>query len=475
MKAIIFILLVAASFASKAEEVVPYRGFRMTLAKTTILEIQHGVSKSAIESLKDDAWQDIVEVIGSGLFKAAFSIKKIKCTAATFDATKVGAESVTLANDAIAITRPGPAATITFGFEYNFQLLGFNLLFGTASITLTSAGWIQAQVFSARDISTSPSFTWSPAVAVISGTDLFKGITGWTIRLFSMKFYPSLLASLNKKINDLTLKTFDDWMNLRAPFYPDGSLNMTMHNSLASLVEAPVGHINWVYDTNVIVDNRPYNKKMWRYQKTVPTGAAYKGTFCTVINILSAMLETQSKARDFTFNILPASIGLKGKLYELSYIMPRLEEHFEENMNIFIGCRPINDNSIVMIKDPEENNLETRMQGSASCTIGVSPLGKDVVTVIFTVRGTVENAVDVDNGVGVIQGHIKDISIFDYKISGSMVPVEQPQMLQKIMTNIVNLAADKMIIPAGLYAKMPFTSQMAAPVVTTEEFCFRYK
>lgn len=465
-------LILIASICASYAETVPYTGFRVSLKKEVMGEVYNGIYKTAAESLKAEKWSDLVEDIGSGLFSLGFSLTNIKCAQATFDASKVS-RSIQVRQNSIEVVDSGAGLTSKYDFTYEFHLMGMTLFFGTGSLSLNSVKTTMTQAFLGKEIATFYGIDWKLEGIQLSGYELFGGVTAWTTRMMTSKHYQAALNVLKNAIHKGTNAFMNKWYELKTPFYEDGSLDMVLINSVYLLNEAAEGYVSFGFATRVAVEDRPYNRTVWRLKKNSPLPES-SAQVCVAENLISNMVEIRGKARDFIFIVDPVSIGLSGHLSDLMQAMPQLAEHFDENDVMTIGCRPNGDNDIVTINDGKLSEEHGRLEIPLTCAFGDMPSGATLLSAGFVLRANTNKVVELVDGFYSINGNVVAPTLYSYKVDSSIAPVEDIDQLVRIFVKVAGLINNFKLLPRGLVVKAPIIPTTATKTITADEYCFNY-
>lgn len=471
---LIAIVLIAGSIRA-ADDFTPYTGVKMTIKFDRLKEMYSSVFDYSAQVVKKMTWPNYEKIWGSSFFSLSFSLTNIKSTDTKYDPSKLKTSLITMKPEVLTLNRTGPALSFTFTFDYDFKLFGMSLYFGAGSLVLSSNEQDLMNVFETSGVKTYNRFSWTPAFE-IKGSNPFGAIAKLSEILFSDSFYTLVADAMKNTIHSVVSGMLAEWYTLKTPFYPDGSLNMTLVNSLITAREAPTGFATMAFATNVTIEDRPYNKMIWKAFNPVADLGDNTFQVCFSSSLITAMVEVQGKARDFIFSVKPEQIGLKPTISELIYAMPTIETQLDPSLEMSIGCRPNGNYDIVMLEDAKLTDNDISIQIPALCAFGAKSIGKDIVTINFFLRGKIVKKPELKDNIYSFKGIVSEAKLYSMKIADSAFPVDQPEVLLDYMTRIGPLLENFPILPQGLTVRPPFgNSSPNAPLLSKDNVCFRYK
>ncbi len=476
MIASVLVLILLSSAFTLGSNPIPYTGYRITLSKQELANAYYGVYKAATTALTNEKWADYSQTYGSGLFSLGFYVSDVKCASANFDSSKAELKNVATKDATLEVELSGNALVAGYTFSYEFKLMGMSFFFGTGALSLSSKTIHMVQEFTDDSVSTKLTVGWNTEVSKISGSDPFGGVIRWLVALTNDKLAAQLNAVYGKAVQQSSAAFYKQWAELKTPFYNDGSLNMVLRSFMQGLGEFPQGYISFGYDTRVTVEDRPYNKMVWKMHYNDAPIESSKAQVCVAAGLVASMVEVRGKARDFLFRLTPTEVGFPtGKLSDLSEAMPMLGEVFTEDEDMTIGCRPNGDNDIVMIKDGLLSENVMRLQVPINCMFGAMPSGKLALSVNFVVRASVTKEYGVtEAGFVSINGFAKSPALYSFKSDFEIVPVEQNELVGRVLSKIVAKLENFKILPEPLAVPLPFKPATHANVITKDEYCFNY-
>eukprot|EP01022_Parablepharisma_sp_SALTPOND_P001999 TRINITY_DN108220_c0_g1_i1.p1 TRINITY_DN108220_c0_g1~~TRINITY_DN108220_c0_g1_i1.p1 ORF type:complete len:502 (+),score=23.92 TRINITY_DN108220_c0_g1_i1:80-1507(+) len=467
------IALVFATFSLCVSTAFPYTGFRVTLQKPVFADLYTDILKATVNSTLIAPWPSIIYRIGSEPFNIGFDLTSITCTEATFNESKI---ELTIEQNLANYKLIGTPISYTFTFEYDFQMFGMHFFFGTGQAQIILNSLELTQTFSEQSVNTNTTFSAGTSISHISGTDPFKGITLWCLYLLHAFHEQNISKILSKFLSLGTAKILQRYFEVKVPVYlnGNGSLNLTLESSLFTLNEVPHDYVSLSFFTNITVEKRPYNKKLYRFHQSsvVPEGA--KGQVCVAANIIPGMLEVLGKTREFVFPIEPVRIGLSGKMLDLVNLMPELNDQYNTDEDIYIGCRAVPDSDILMINDPWLTANEIRIQIPVNCIFGPKKSNINLFSVTFSMRASIYKEIEVRKLTYWIKGTVKRPELYYYELDYSFGKIEQTDTLIKILRKIVGLMEGFKVIPEGLGIPVPFDPTGGSYKMDKEEYCFNY-
>ena len=469
------LILIASVFVSA--DTTPYTGYRFSIKKEMLRKAYYGIYDTAAKSLIPEKWANVSQKIANGTFGAGFYMTNIVCTSGVFDASKVSDNSKVVVNgrDLTVSFDPAPLK-FTFTFAYEYKLIGMSPYFGTGILSITPDVFGMVQTFNPDALTTKMGVTWRVTIDKISGGDLFKGVTRWISMLITDKLVPDFNTRYQMRVQAASDVNYGKWYKVITPLHDDKSVNMALVGKLNRFEENPAGYITFAFDTVVTVPENPYIKSLVKLQTAPhPIDPATNAQVCVAATLIPAMVEIRGKARSFVFPIEPKEIGLTGKLKDLFHSMSRLEEIFDANEVMDIGCRPFGDNDIVMLNDPSLPNDKGKIQVPINCVIGGLPSGKQVLSINFVVRAEVQKVVEQTNNVWTINGLAKTPLLYSFKIADSIVPVDQYDIIVRILDGVARKLVDFKLLPESLTLPIPFkAANLGTPELSKDEYCFNY-
>eukprot|EP01022_Parablepharisma_sp_SALTPOND_P001149 TRINITY_DN105685_c1_g1_i1.p1 TRINITY_DN105685_c1_g1~~TRINITY_DN105685_c1_g1_i1.p1 ORF type:complete len:486 (+),score=32.27 TRINITY_DN105685_c1_g1_i1:181-1638(+) len=450
-----------------------YTGFRFTVQKG-ILEATHLENfKAMTEQMTGLTWPDLKHSVGSGFFSIVFKITNLKTTGGEYDFSKNTAHDMIIGdNRTIQIHQTGPVLTLTFGFDYDFALLGMHLFRGHGTAQLTSNKLALAEVFKTRGIDSLFMAEWAIKSSV-SGLNLFGGMTRWVDYLFNEQQLVKVDKQIEAIMEDTMVEKLTKWTDFKVEFYSSGALTMLLKNNLVTMNESSEGYLSLGYQTDIFVEDRPLAKKTWRYVNTPVNTNGEKVQFCVSTSLIPNMVEMQNKAKDFMYRLEGKDIGLSGKIKDLAPIMPKIYEHFDPELDMYIGCRPTPGYDIVRIASPPHTD-RVQVQVPINCVFGVVESSTNLLSVNFYVRGNITKEYTLSLDYVSLHGRYKAPWIYYLKVAFSKYPVEAMDMVYVIMGKITRLLNAFPIIAPGLTIKADIGATKGTYTPGVEEDCFSF-
>ncbi len=474
-----FILFTSALAADAPT--VAYSGYRVTLPKTTAHSGFLVAFSEVVKASTGSHWPDLEHRVGSGIFSVAFSAKGLKCTQAEYDPAKMTEKNFHLEQNTLTLSQKGKGLTYTFELNWDFEVLGMHLLFGTAQLTLTTSQLNIILSFVDQEVSAKVEPTWGLAIQNVKGGSFFAAaVEKWIAILVNPALFQAVMAALNPAMGAKATGLIAPWVHLSNPLHENNTLDMVLQNFIVEMKEAPENFVSVGVATSVRVDKRPYNKMMW---KTVNTSVSLQQEgieqMCVSNDILVAMQEVIGKARDMLRVVEPNELSLKGTVNDLTPIMPQLEAQYDtSSISMKIGCRPYGDYDMVMLKD--EGGLQpgqVKVQLPLTCSFFSEADSKEVLGLEFFVRATLTQDVK-DNGKEMLfTGTLSDVKLYSYLALTHAAPIEGYDTLLNLVYKLSKLYDGFKMVEAGLrIPKMnPAASILAVEHKSYDETCVTLK
>jgi len=473
MIASLLVLILVTSCLAADPNPVGYTGFRVTFKKDLLQGYYVLDLKEATGAVAKHAWENMNFTAGSGLFSAAFFMKDLKCTA-KFEESKGSVKKFNVANSRIEMDLAGAMVSFEYAFNYEFHLFNIPFFAGTAKLHYTSSLISLDQNFTYSDAPTAFKIAWTTVVDSITGLDLFGSITK-SINTLAPKLGIALANVYASEFQIVTMNVLKHWMELKHPMYENNLLDMTLHNSMLAVHEYPAGFVILGFFTKISVDDRPYNKLIWKTLYTdVPADNATLIQTCIATNLVTGIAEIRGKARDFLFRIKPADLGLSGKVSDLLPIIPGLDEFFGDDETLTVGCRPNGDNDIVMVKTANDNTEHATIQIPINCQFGGLPTGKLALSVNFVMRATVKKVFEEDGKLLAVNAYAHDTKLYSYKVDSSIAPVADFELIIRMLNKLGAKLENFQLLPKPLSIPITFEPASKTGILTDAEYCVNY-
>eukprot|EP00831_Metopus_contortus_P051398 TRINITY_DN43144_c0_g1_i2.p2 TRINITY_DN43144_c0_g1~~TRINITY_DN43144_c0_g1_i2.p2 ORF type:complete len:189 (-),score=45.62 TRINITY_DN43144_c0_g1_i2:60-626(-) len=118
------------------------------------------------------------------------------------------------------------------------------------------------------------------------------------------------------------------------------------------------------------------------------------------------------------------------------------------------------------------NNI--RVQIPVDCVFGISTLGNILISFRFIVRTSILPNSKIGGEGAIINGTLAKPEMYEFVISGSVVPVAQPGVILNYAGRLSEKIENFPVVEAGIHFKPPFEMKKGGYREGDEEFCFTF-
>jgi hypothetical protein len=365
----------------------------------------------------------------------------------------------------------GNASHVDVKFDWSFEFMGVHVFFGDGNVALESTSLNFTQNYEQNLPKTSIEVVWEIQDLWIKGVWGTKPMEKWIRGAIETYMLANVTLAMNERID-----VFDD--QIMSEFYSipikyPNNLNMTILNTLynvASFTDEYSEKASFGYISNITVDDRPYNKMIWREISTDASGL-YDLAVCYPMEIIPAFLEVQAKSRYFYWSVNVTEVfGLADTVSGFADVFPELADRYPSTEKVSIGCRPID-----MIVDlVSEKSYQHLMQIPVVCTFDVRRTGERFLNVDVFFRANYEAK---RSEIGNLFASIENVEIA-HIFPHPHIPATQLAVVINMLTDLCDPIAHIEILHPGIstpffrndaqYKEIGFTAR-------AEDVCFWYQ
>lgn len=450
-----------------------YTGLRFTVQKS-IIEASHYEAYVALaNSLASLVWPNMIKSVGSSFFGITFNATNVKTISAKYDASKATASAFTVGDKTWKLNQTGEVLTIAQGFDYDLMFLGMHVLFGKGQAVLATKSLVLVETFADRNVTTTLNADWKASVTV-DGWSVFGLLYKW-VELALDDHYKLLADKLQTAVTVFLADKLKTWTDIKVIFYPDTTaLNVLLKNGVLTMNEEPAGYITIGYQTHFAVEDRLPIDEAVKVINTPVAVTTEKCKVCVSPSILSHMLHLRARTGDFLYPIEPRKIGLVGKLSDLAGVMPRVQEAFDPELEMYVGCQGSKADSILRIKDADLNKERIKVQAPFSCTFGIKKLGIQLLTTYGYLRATVMKTGSSDATSFTMKGKVTTPYVQSVGVTYAAYPVEGMDTLRTIISRAVYLLEGFEVVPPGVTVNVKVGASQVAYQPGALEDCYSY-
>jgi len=355
----------------------------------------------------------------------------------------------------------------TYSVKYSFSILGINLLYGTAEVSVKAGDGLFVQEFIGGEVKTSVKSQVTITPTKISSLLFSGGISYWIKEIANKGSLTGPLRIIEKSIDKEVLEFYSKWVSYE-PFKRD-NLQLVFNNELNSIRHAE-DLVSFCMRTKIGIKDRPYNKIVYHHEPLPELAKGIKGRSCISFGVIAGTLDVYGKARDKMFSDIDADdLNIRPDVDAFIQTMPSLRTKYSTMKDIRIGCRSNSALSIMKIRVGDKN----KMQIPVVCYFGEED-GDNLITIEFVVRSDY-TYVSTNKAEAGVEATITKPELYSISHNTPARPVEDEMSLQKIARAVTSLLEGEKFFNETISAKLNFGGlKLEAGSREGEQICFTY-
>jgi hypothetical protein len=450
----------------------PYYGLKITMKASTLLKDNLFLLNEVLGTFKGTSFAVLNETAGEGIGKQGLTLQEIITNdGISFDEKSLSG-SYSLEDNIFTYDSATDAFSMTFQFKWDFQFLGVHWMFGTGTATIDSTNLKIVQNLQSGYPVTEVKLEWNFKEFDLVGLWDIGYIQDWIEKMLNERFLTHFSEEIDNRLSLIDNTIFLPYQNIAVRF--GDHLEMSILNTIAESGTDKKGADQLFvlgFHTNITVDNRPYNKALWK--KTSSDESTFTGDFGACLNyeIITAMLEVMGKSRFFYHKVDLKSIGLTNELGSFLDIVPELENIYPGNEEVEMGCRTQNGAEIIDIREKDHPAVH-KIQVPLSCMVTIKDKGYDFLQTDAYLRFKYEAKHKDDAFYGVLSEGV----VYDFKIHDRHVNTPGLSQMLVILDSISKeMNGDVLIdatLPISVHPLRHLSFRKAQQ--NTNEVCFYY-